>query len=94
MTTYTEVGPHGSKDLNNTGPQVPMTQQIVRKGGLVQRVLDWAQRMPCAEATVTPEAPNTLPSTRHIQILRTQSFWTASSSRDASRLEMGRALAS
>lgn len=33
MIIYTEVGPHGSKDLNNTGPQVPMTQQIVRKGG-------------------------------------------------------------
>lgn len=38
MIMHTEVGSHGSKDLNNTGPQTPMTQQIVKKAGVLSRV--------------------------------------------------------
>lgn len=97
---HTEVGPHSCKDLSNTGPQTQVTQPILRKGEscpecfrLTRCWAWWVHVLGRADSDSRVPPIHRLP-TQHIQILSTQSFWTASSSWEANRLKMGRALAS
>lgn len=86
---HTVVGPRGSKDAGNTGPQTPVTQQIQERGGDLAQIVSGGT-MPWADPTVIPECPqNTLPSTHpphsdpeNAILLEASSSW------EASRLEM------